>query len=136
MGEDLSNFYANNRRWKHIGEVPTSMEGDTGAAYQSGHLRAVVSLDGPEEYWHISVSKDTGLYPTWDEIADARYDLCPHYIDMALILPPPEDYTNTHPTVLQVTEVRDPEMPIDRGTQQPRTKATLLGKVGDEHLMY
>lgn len=136
MGEAPSIFYASNRVWKWIGRVPTDFDGSMGDAFQSNHLRAIVSRDGPDEYWHLSVSKDTGMYANWDEIADARYDLCPHDIDMALILPPPEDYTNTHETVLQLTEVRDPNMPNDRGMGQPRTKATLLSKVGDEHLRY
>lgn len=33
-------------------------------------------------------------YPTWDEMVWVRYQLCPHVEDMALILPPLEDYIN------------------------------------------
>ena len=123
-----------NRTWKEIGRVPVDAQGETfGMVYQAGRLRAIVSQDGPDAYWHLSVSKDNGIYPNWDEMADARYDLCPRDIDMALILPPPEDYTNHHPTVLQMTEVRDPNMPIDRETRMVRTRATLLGTWGAEH---
>lgn len=67
-----------------------------------------------------------------DDMADARYDLIPLDVDMALILPPPEDYTNHHPGVLQLTEIRDPDMPIDRHTGMVRTRETLLGTPGKE----
>lgn len=91
-----------------------------------------MSQDGPDSYWHLSVSRWDGVYPTWDEIADARYDLLPQDIDIGLILPPPKDYINQHPGVLQLTEIRDPEMPIDRNTYQRRTRETILRTFGAE----
>jgi hypothetical protein len=67
-----------------------------------------------------------GRYPTWDEIADARYDLLPSKgMDMALVLPPLEDYVNIAPDagleVFHLWEIRDPKLPIDRGVMQPRS---------------
>lgn len=121
-----------NRTWKQLDHVVVGTDGTRGQVYVANRLRAIVSRDGPGEYWHISISHADGRYPTWDEIADARYDLIPLDVDMALILPPPEDYTNHHPTVLQLTEVRDPDMPIDRATGQVRTRHTLLGTPGKE----
>lgn len=125
--------FARNRAWREI-ELP-GPAGDLpdGAAYQSGDLRALVSREFGR--WHLSLSVSSPRYPTWDELADARYDLLPPHIDVALFLPPPWDYTNHHPHVLQMSEVRDPGLPIDRGLAMPRTRQTLGGMVGAEHLV-
>jgi hypothetical protein len=122
-----------NRTWRSGGRIPIAGADNKGEIWIAGRLRAIVSQDGPDQYWHISVSHADGRYPTWDEIADARYDLCPNDIDMALILPPPADYTNYNPRVLQLTEVRDPAMPIDRELGMLRTRETILGTIGMEH---
>jgi hypothetical protein len=45
--------------------------------------------------WHLSISHPR-RNPTWEEIKQARYDLCPHNITMAMILPPTEEYVNIH----------------------------------------
>jgi hypothetical protein len=43
--------------------------------------------------WHLSISHPS-RYPTWDEIKTARYELTPHDVTMAMILPPPAEYVN------------------------------------------
>lgn len=56
--------------------------------------------------WHMSISHPK-RYPSWDEIADARYTLCPQDITMALLLPPPEEYVNAHPHVFHLWQIDD-----------------------------
>lgn len=87
-----------------------------------GEVRAFVTRNfiGEESRWHLSVSC-AGRYPTWDEIADARYDLLPAGIDMAMILPPLRDYVNDHPFVLQLHEITNLDPWIDREVGQART---------------
>ena len=64
-------------------------------------------------YWHLSISHQTydnkpGRYPTWDEIADARYELLPDNTIMVMALPPKDAYINAHPTTFHLHEA--PEM--------------------------
>lgn len=54
--------------------------------------------------WHISISHPK-RYPTWDEIADARYALIPNEVTMGFILPPKEEYVNLHPNVFHLWEI-------------------------------
>ncbi len=61
--------------------------------------------------WHLSIAAHVrtdlvgpdggpivGRIPTWKEIRDARYELLPDDIYMAMILPPKKDYVDRHPT--------------------------------------
>lgn len=74
-----------------------------------GGLRAILSEDVPGG-WHLSVSfaaaTPTGKarYPSWDEIADARYELLPSALTFVLFLPPPEEYVNLHDTCFHLHE--------------------------------
>lgn len=61
---------------------------------------------GARELWHISISHPY-RYPTWDEIADLRYLLCPEDITMAMLLPPPERYVNVHEHVFHLWQIED-----------------------------
>lgn len=54
--------------------------------------------------WHLSISHET-RYPTWDEIRDARYALCPDDITMSMLLPPKGEYTNLHERCFHLWEV-------------------------------
>lgn len=63
-------------------------------AYVWGDVTVFVGQE-PQIGWHISIS-NPHRYPTWDEIKRARYDLVPHDVTMAMLLPPPEDYVNIH----------------------------------------
>ena len=58
--------------------------------------------------WHLSISH-SDRYPTWDEIAEARYDLTPNEVTMALLLPPKEKYLNIHPNCFHLWQVDDPD---------------------------
>ena len=44
--------------------------------------------------WHLSISTPS-RNPTWEEIKQARYDLCPHDVTMAMILPAQRMNTST-----------------------------------------
>lgn len=57
--------------------------------YQCGDIAAIVdpTLD------HMSVSTP-GRYPTWDEIAHARYALLPAERTYGFMLPPEQEYVN------------------------------------------
>jgi hypothetical protein len=57
--------------------------------------------------WHLSIAHKH-RYPTWDEIADVRYALCPEHVTMALLLPPPEKYLNLHEYTFHLWEIDDP----------------------------
>ena len=71
-------------------------------AYRFGECLVIVSQDGG--YWHMSISHPS-RYPTWDEIRDARYELVPDHVTMALLLPPREEYVNIHPNCFHLWEV-------------------------------
>jgi hypothetical protein len=59
--------------------------------YIMGACRIIVGLapDG----WHLSISC-VSRYPTWDEVAKARYELIPDGVTMAMLLPPRDQYVN------------------------------------------
>lgn len=101
--------------WRHIGKAPTA-PGWTADAYRrtvkDGMLRALVAEEPAG--WHLSISfaDDCGRpsrYPTWDEIAHARYELLPDDIDFVMHLPPPGEYVALHPTTFHLHE--HPERP-------------------------
>ncbi len=54
--------------------------------------------------YHLSIAHPR-RYPTWDEIAHARYRLLPETINVALLLPPPDKYMNVHRYCFQLWEV-------------------------------
>jgi hypothetical protein len=54
--------------------------------------------------WHMSISHED-RYPTWDEIADARYELIPNHVTMAFLLPPKEEYVNLHKHTFHLWQV-------------------------------
>ena len=55
--------------------------------------------------WHMSISCGS-RYPTWDEVAKARYELIPDAVTMAMLLPPMEQFVNLHPTTLHLWETK------------------------------
>lgn len=61
--------------------------------------------------WHLSISC-ADRYPTWDEVAHARYKLIPNSATMAMILPPREEYVNVHDYCLHIWQ-------IDHGDRKP-----------------
>ena len=67
--------------------------------------------------WHLSIvhvrtdlvgptgGPVTGRIPTWEEIRDARYELLPDDIYMAIILPPRKDYVDLGPSTMHLYEI-------------------------------
>src|SRR5262245_36702420 len=54
--------------------------------------------------WHLSISHPT-RYPTWDEIAEARYQLMPDEITAGILLPPSDEYVNLHQNCFHVHQI-------------------------------
>jgi hypothetical protein len=71
-------------------------------AYRAGDVQVLVSVDLGK--WHLSISTPR-RYPTWDEIADARYALVPDDVTMAMLLPPRAEYVNLHATTFHLHEL-------------------------------
>lgn len=70
--------------------------------FMAGQLRLIVSLEPIG--WHLSISHPR-RYPTWDEIADARYRFIPDEVTMAMLLPPRGEYVNVHETCMHLHQV-------------------------------
>jgi len=62
--------------------------------------------EGAADLWHLSISHPD-RYPTWDELADARYELVPDQVTMAMLLPPKADYLNVHPHCFHLWQIDD-----------------------------
>lgn len=58
----------------------------------------------PAAGYYLSISC-AHRYPTWDEVAHARYALIPDHVTMAMILPPSGEYVNVHPHCLHLWQV-------------------------------
>lgn len=75
-----------------------------------GVLTALVTRNPPSHEWHLSVSHESHSvrrakrYPSWDELAHARYELLPADIDVVMRLPPPEDFIDVHDTTFHLHE--------------------------------
>jgi hypothetical protein len=54
--------------------------------------------------WHFSISH-MDRDPTWEEIRDARYELCPDNVTMAMLLPPKDQYVNRHDHCFHLWEI-------------------------------
>lgn len=74
--------------------------------YQLGKCSILVSPPYLNSGWHMSIAHSE-RYPTWDEIAKARYELLPDGITMAMILPSAEQYVNLHSFCFQLRQVAD-----------------------------
>ena len=105
------------RDWVSLGEAQL-MDGHSVQAFEKGPCRVLVAQEGGR--WHLSISCPD-RYPSWDEIADARYKLLADDVDMAFILPPLRDYINLHPFVFNLWQVVDTALPIERGDAMPRS---------------
>ena len=62
------------------------------------------------ELWHLSIAHHD-RYPSWDEIADARYALVPDEVTMAMLLPPRGDYVNAHEHCFHLWQIDDRRAP-------------------------
>jgi hypothetical protein len=105
-----------------IDEGPWDMPGAPGRQYRrnvhDGFLTALVSTEPHGQHLSVAWHPPGGIggthraerkralrYPTWDEIAHARYELCPRDIDMVIILPAEDDYLAFHPTTFHLHQV-------------------------------
>lgn len=82
-----------------------------------GHLTVAVSAPRNNVGWHMSISHRRsvvspftgkpvpGRIPTWEEIRDARYDLVPDDVTVAMLLPPSSEYVDIHPTTMHLHQV-------------------------------
>lgn len=75
-------------------------------AFRFGECLVFVSRS--DAGWHLSISHPD-RYPTWDEIKQARYQLVPHDVTMAMILPPPGEYVNLHENCFHLWQIEDPD---------------------------
>jgi hypothetical protein len=62
--------------------------------------------EGALDLWHLSISHPE-RYPTWDELADARYTLVPDQLTMAMLLPPRDEYLNVHEHCFHLWQIED-----------------------------
>jgi hypothetical protein len=74
-------------------------------AYTLGECTVSVTKEFGD--WHLSIAHPR-RYPTWDEVAEARYRLLPADRTFAMLLPPKDQYINIHNFCFQLLEV-DPE---------------------------
>lgn len=81
------------------------MSGEKGVKhFKMGRCHIMVSPPQGEHYgWHLSISCPD-RYPTWDEIAKARYELLDDSLLMVMMLPDPADYVNIHNYCLHLWE--------------------------------
>ena len=84
-------------------------------AYRWGYVTVFVGQE-PGIGWHLSISTPH-RYPTWDEIRAARYDLCPHDVTLAMILPPSKEYVNLHANCFHLHQIPNEES-LDATIQQ------------------
>ena len=85
-------------------ELPNRTMIEGARIFQRGSLRVIVSRDGAERVWHISISCPH-RYPGWKEIKKARYDLIPDNVAMAMFFPPLSEYVNIHPNCFHLYEI-------------------------------
>ena len=73
--------------------------------YRMGEC-AIIAGSTPGTGWHLSISHPT-RYPTWDEIAHARYKLIPDAVVMGMLLPKSFQYVNVHPNCFHLWQIPD-----------------------------
>lgn len=77
-----------------------------------GELRAIRTVDLGLRHLSVSFVDHRGeptRYPTWDELADARYALLPDDIEVVMYLPPSEQFVALHDTCFHLHELPDTE---------------------------
>lgn len=84
-------------------------ESENARVYRLGRCTALVARERGQ--WHLSISHPS-RYPTWDEIAKARYGALPHDVMFAMLLPPPEEYVNLHSNTFHLYELTTRDEPV------------------------
>lgn len=102
--------------WERSPDRDLTMGQHTALAWRrrvhDGTLSALVGEEPPG--LHLSIShrpaspRAAGRYPTWDEIAHARYELLPDDIWVAMYLPPPENFVALHDTTFHLWQTTQP----------------------------
>lgn len=69
--------------------------------YALGECSILVTKE--EGRWHLSIAHPR-RYPTWDEIAEARYRIIPDSVYVVMVLPPRREYINVHNYCFQLHE--------------------------------
>ena len=91
--------------WEYLGNPGLPPDCHDARCFGNGDLRAFVSRDGDEKFWHLSIAHPS-RYPTWDEIKKARYELMPDEITVGMILPPKSEYVNIDSNCFHLHEIR------------------------------
>lgn len=66
-------------------------------------------VDHTRHRTHLSISCQFRL-PTWDEVKDARYSLMGLGLQVAMMLPPSNEYINVHNYCFHLYEIPDPRI--------------------------
>lgn len=100
------------QRWREVVPIHRMPEAKSWRQFVrdagDGVLSVIVSQDPHERFvdcyqWHLSIAHPS-RYPTWDEIAQARYDLVPDDVTMVMLLPPRREYVNVHKNCFHLHE--------------------------------
>lgn len=74
--------------------------------YLMGECQIIVGRMPVSGDCHMSIScRDR--YPSWDEVAHARYSIIPDEVVMAMILPSQKDYVNVHEFVFHLHQIEE-----------------------------
>jgi hypothetical protein len=93
-----------------VNSMIANMAEESLRAFTFGDCRVLVGFDQSIGF-HLSIScKDR--YPTWDEVAHARYHLIPNEATMAFVLPPMEEYVNIHDYTFHLWQVVRKSTPV------------------------
>lgn len=96
-------------RWREVANDPAAerrmIDADNSylRTYSLGGCSVLVTKEFGE--WHMNIAHPS-RYPTWDEVATARYNAIPDGVTMAMLLPPKDEYVNIHSFCLQAVEIR------------------------------
>lgn len=112
-------------QWEKIATPEFLGEAKVYESFPGGHLRCIVNKE--EGRWHLSMSHHS-RYPSWDEMADARYRFVPDRAQMAMLAPPRQEFVNTHDTTLHLWEV--PEL-AERHTEKGKSIAELRSELAE-----
>jgi hypothetical protein len=88
-----------------IEKMPGHLQAIGVRVYRMNGCGIIVTCDPPDNLWHISISRGD-RDPSWAEIATARYRLLGHVPEMAMYLPPLDEYVNFHPFTFHLYEVK------------------------------
>ncbi len=90
-------------------DIPTGRRPAGTKIYKMGKCQIIVTPPWPEKEvpWRLSIWRPD-RYPSWDEIAKARYELLPEDLTFAMLLPPPEEYVNIHNHTFQLIAYLQP----------------------------